>query len=53
LLPPEISRDGGAEFARIATSLSIQNRQNANGTKIQRTRLREMAIERLRPPHAA
>jgi len=27
--------------------------QSANGTKIQRTKLREMAIERLRPSHAA
>ena len=27
--------------------------QSANGTKIQRNKLREMAIERLRPPHAA
>ena len=27
--------------------------QSANGTKIQRTKLREMAIERLRQSHAA
>jgi fatty-acyl-CoA synthase len=27
--------------------------QSANGTKIQRNKLREMAMERLRPPHAA
>ena len=27
--------------------------QSANGTKIQRNKLREMAIERTRPPHAA